>query len=158
MAVLTAVVLPLLEAGAALAAGTRGTLDQTTSHLVGQLAVMGLRVVGLVALMTLIGGAIAVFTRHTVAVAGVLGGYLIAVELVGGMASTWWRHHELVQQLAALVQGRISYFVDPPRGVDPSTWNGERFLHAGPAAAIVGALAVALVAIASLALDRRDVA
>jgi ABC-2 type transport system permease protein len=156
--VVSAVLMLILESGAALAAELRGTLDLTTSHLVGQVAVMGARVLGLIALVTLIGGAIAVFTRHTVAVVGVVAGYLIAGELVGGIASTWWRNHGLAPQLLAFIQGHFSYYVQPPRGVDPGTWNGQRFLHAGPASVIVVAIAVGLVAVASGTLSRRDVA
>ncbi len=158
MTVVTAVLLTVLEAGAALAADLRGTLELTTGHLMRQVAVMGGRVVGLVALVTLIGGALAAFTRHTVAVVGVVAGYLVAGEIVGGIVSTWWRQHGLAAQLLALVQGRLSYYVDPPRGVDRNTWNGQRFLHAGPAALIVVTIAVILVGTASVALHRRDVA
>jgi ABC-2 type transport system permease protein len=156
--VAAAVLMLILESGAALAADVRGTLDLTTAHLVRQVAVMGLRVLGLIALVTLIGGAIAVFTRHTVAVVGVVAGYLIAGELVGGIASKWWHNHGLASQLLAFIQGRLSYYVDPPPGVDPGTWDGDRFLHAGPAALIVLAVTVVLVAIASVTLSRRDVA
>lgn len=156
--VLAAVLILILESGAALAADVRGTLDLTTAHLVRQVAVMGVRVLGLIALVTLIGGAIAVFTRHTVAVVGVVAGYLIGGELVAGMASRWWHNHGLSSQLLAFIQGRFTYYVNPPPGVDPGTWNGERFLHAGPAALIVAAITAALVAIASATLSRRDVA
>jgi ABC-2 type transport system permease protein len=157
MTLLSAVLVLLLESGAAIAADVRGTLDLTTSHLVGQVAVMAARALGLIALVTLIGGAIAVFTRHTVAVVGVVAGYLVGGELVGGIASKWWHNHGLASQLLAFIQGRYGYYLPAPRGVDPNTWNGQRFLHAGPAALIVMAIAVALVAIASGTLRRRDV-
>jgi ABC-2 type transport system permease protein len=158
IAITGAVLMAILEAGAALAAGTRGTLDLTTTHLMGQVAVMAARVLGLVALVTLIGGAIAAFTRHTVAVVGVVAGYLIAGEIVGGIASRWWRNHGLASQLLAFIQGRFVYYVQPPRGVDPSTWRGERYLHAGWASVIIVAVALTLVGVASAALSRRDVA
>ncbi|MDX6254423.1 MAG: type transport system permease protein [Frankiales bacterium] len=158
IAITGAVLMLILESGAALAAGTRGTLDLTTAHLMRQVAVMGARVLGLVALVTLIGGAIAVFTRHTVAVVGVVAGYLIAGEIVGGMASTWWHNHGLAAQLLAFIQGRFLYYVAPPRGVDPGTWRGERYLHAGWASVIVVVVAVTLVGVASATLSRRDVA
>jgi ABC-2 type transport system permease protein len=156
--VMAAVLMLILESGAALAAEVRGTLELTTSHLVGQVAVMGARVLGLIALVTLIGGAIAVFTRHTVAVVGVIAGYLIGGEIVGGIASTWWRNHGLAAQLLAFIQGHFSYYVEPPPGVDPASWNGQRLLHAGPASLIVIAITGALVVVASVALSRRDVA
>jgi ABC-2 type transport system permease protein len=158
MTVMAAVLMLILESGAALAADVRGTLNLTTAHLVRQVAVMGVRVVGLTALVTLIGGAIAVFTRHTVAVVGIVAGYLIGGELVGGIASKWWHNHGLASQLLAFIQGRFTYYVNPPPGVDPSKWNGERFLHAGPAALIVAVITAVLVAIASATLSRRDVA
>jgi hypothetical protein len=157
MGVLTAVCAAVLEAGAALAAATRGTLDLTTGRLVEQVVVMGLRIVGLVMLVTLISGAIAAFTRHTVAVVGVVLGYLVAGELVGGIVSPWWRDHGLVPHLLAFVNGKVLYYAVPPRGVDPNTWHGERYLHAGAAALIVAAVAVVAVAVASVTMSRRDV-
>lgn len=156
--VVSAFLTAVLVSGAALAAATRGTLDGTTSHLVQQNVIMAARVMGLVALVSLIGGAIAAFTRHTVAVVAVTAGYLIAGELVGGLASVWWRHHGLAAQLLAFIQGRTGYYLNPPRGVDPATWNGQRFLHAGPAALIVILVAAVLVIAASTLLGRRDVA
>jgi ABC-2 type transport system permease protein len=158
MAVTGAVVMLLLESGAALAAGSRGTLELTTTHLTGQVAVMAARVLGLVALVTLIGGALAMFTRHTVAVVGVVGGYLVAGEIVGGLTSSWWRNHGLAAQLLAFIQGRYAYYLAPPTGVDPGTWRGERYLHAGWASVIIIALAVTVVGVASATLSRRDVA
>jgi ABC-2 family transporter protein len=155
IAVLAVTLGAVLVAGAVVAANTRGTMDGTTSHLVGQLFVMAARVVGLVALVTLMGAALAAFTRHTVAVVAVVGGYLIAGELVGAIVSEWWRNHGLAAQLVAFVQGDYRY------SVHTRTLSGDvftnHFLHAGGAALIVSALAALAVVTASVTLGRRDV-
>jgi ABC-2 family transporter protein len=155
VAVLSVTLGAVLVAGAVVAANTRGTMDGTTSHLVGQLFVMAARVVGLVALVTLIGAALAAFTRHTVAVVALVGGYLIAGELVGAIVSEWWRNHGLAAQLVAFVRGDYRY------SVHTRTLSGDvftdHFLHAGGAAIIVSALTVLFVVTASVTLGRRDV-
>jgi ABC-2 type transport system permease protein len=152
--------------GAAVAANLRGTMDGTTMHLMAQLGVMAARVLGLVALFTLIGAALATFTRHTVGAVAVAGGYLVLGELVGAIVSPWWRNHSLGAQITAVIQGRYVYYVNPPRGVELTSpagvvgtvrWHGEHYLHAGGASIIIGLLTLVLVAIASITLRRRDV-
>jgi ABC-2 type transport system permease protein len=155
-----------LVGGAAIAANFRGTMDGTTMYLVGELGVMAARVFGLVALFTLIGAALASFTRHTVAAVAVVGGYLVVGELIGAIVSPWWRNHSLGAQITAVIQGRYVYYVNPPGGVEMSSpagvagtvrWNGEHYLHAGGASIILGLLTLVLIAIASITLRRRDV-
>ncbi len=85
----------LLEGGGWLAADLRGTTQGADTHLFWQIASQYGRVVGLLALVALIGAALAAVTRHTVAVLALVGGYLIAGEIVAGIASAWWRNHGL---------------------------------------------------------------
>jgi ABC-2 type transport system permease protein len=152
----------VLVGGAVIAANFRGTMDGTTAHLMAQLGIMAARIFGLIALFTLIGAALASFTRHTVAAVAIVGGYLVVGELVGRILSEWWRNHALTAQLTAVIRGRFVYYVQPPGGVGSSftggpQWNGEHFLHAGSAAIIIGLLTFVLVAIASFTLRSRDV-
>ena len=106
--------------------------------------------------MTLIGAALAAVTRHTVAVLALVGGYLIAGEIVGGIASAWWRNHGLFAHLLAFVRGNYDYFTNT------RTLGGLRmqqhFLHAGSSAIIVAIIAAAAVVLAAVTLQRRDVA
>jgi ABC-2 type transport system permease protein len=147
----------VLVGGAAAAAVLRGTMDGTTTQLMGQLGVMAARVLGLVALFTLIGAALASFTRHTVAAVALLGGYLVLGEFVGAIVSSWWRTHALSAQIIAIIQGRYVYYVNPRPGFATLGSNGEHYLHAGSASIIVGLLTLMLVATASITLARRDV-
>ena len=143
--------------GADVVAATRGTTSGTTAHVVHDLFSMSGRVLGLVALVTLLGTALAALTRHTVAVVAVVGGYLVAGELVGGIVSTWWRTHALTAQLFAFIRGEFRYSTQGKiRG--PRFSEVEHVLHAGWASVIVTAIAAAALAIASVALNRRDVA
>jgi ABC-2 type transport system permease protein len=155
--VLATVLTGALVGGAAVAADLRGTMDGTTTQMMGELGVMAARVLGLVALFTLIGAALASFTRHTVAAVALLGGYLVLGEFVGAIVSSWWRTHALGAQIIAIIQGRYVYYVNPRPGVGFVTSNGEHYLHAGGASIIVGLVTLALVATASITLARRDV-
>lgn len=156
MTVVAAALGALLLAGADLAAATRGTTAGTTAQLRHELLSMSGRVLGLVALVTLLGAALAALTRHTVAVVGVVGGYLVAGELVGAIVSTWWRTHGLAAQLLAFVQGEFRYTTEVRLG---SRYDEvEHVLHAGWAAVIVTGLAAGALAVASIAVGRRDVA
>lgn len=154
--VLSAVAISLLLSGAAVAADARGTLDGTTQHLVGQLAVMGLRVLGLVALVSLIGAALATLTRSTIGVVGIVAGYLVAGELVGSLVSTWWRFHGLSAHLLAFIRGTVTF------SLGHRTATGEAFtdhtLHAAGSSVLVVVIAAVAVAVASAVLSRRDVA
>jgi ABC-2 type transport system permease protein len=143
--------------GAAVAANLRGTMDGTTTHLMAQLGVMAARVLGLVALFTLIGGALATFTRHTVGAVAAMGGYLVLGELIGAVVSPWWRHHSLAAQLTAVIDGRYFYYVNTSRGGVLSPWQAEHYLHAISASLILCLVTFVLVATASLTLARRDV-
>lgn len=154
---LAAVVTAVLVAGAALAADTRGTMAGSTSHLWWQLASMYGRVMGLIALVTLIGAALAAMTRHTVAVVGIVGGYLIAGELVGAIVSSWWRNHALAAHLMAFIQGRFTYYVTKHTGINDYLQT-QHHLDAGGAAVLVLAIAVVTVGAAAGGLSRRDVA
>jgi ABC-2 type transport system permease protein len=157
VAVLTTVITAVLVGGAALAADLRGTMDGTTTHLMGQVGVKAARVLGLVALFTVIGATLAAFTRHTVAAVAVLGGYFVGGEMVGAIVSRWWHNHALGAQMLAFIQGRYAYYVPAPPGTDQSTWNGDRYLHAGGASVVVICIALGFAAVAALTLHRRDV-
>jgi ABC-2 type transport system permease protein len=157
LALLSTVLTSAFVGGAAVAANLRGTMDGTTVHLMAQLGVMAVRVLGVVALFTLIGAALATFTRHTVGAVAVMGGYLVLGELVGAIVSSWWRNHSLGAQVTAIIRGHYVYYVNPPSGDVLSTRLGEHYLHAGSASIIVGLVTFALIATASIMLARRDV-
>jgi ABC-2 type transport system permease protein len=156
MTVVAAVLGSLLLVGADIAAATRGTTAGTTQHVVHDLISMSGRVLGLVALVTLLGAALAALTRHTVAVVGVVGGYLVAGELVGAIVSTWWRTHGLAAQLLAFVNGTFAYTTQVRSGGRFS--ETQHVLHASWASVIVACLAAGALAVASIGLSRRDVA
>jgi ABC-2 type transport system permease protein len=147
----------LLLAGADIAAATRGTTAGTTGQVVHELFSMSGRVLGLIALVTLLGAALAALTRHTVAVVAVVGGYLVAGELVGAIVSTWWRHHGLAAQLFAFIRGEFHYSTQG-RIFGSRFDEVEHVLHASWAAVIVTIVVGAALAIAATALSRRDVA
>ena len=146
----------LLEGGGWLAADLRGTTQGADAHLFWQIASQYGRVVGLLALVALIGAALAAVTRHTVAVLALVGGYLIAGEIVAGIASAWWRNHGLFAHLIAFVRGNYDYFTNT------RTLGGLRmqqhFLHADSSAIIVAIIAAVAVVLAAVTLQRRDVA
>lgn len=148
------VVALVLGLGDLVVAATRGTVD---SHgLVRLLAGAELRALLGVALAVLAGMALAMLTRHTAGALGLLGGYLVLGELVGGRVVASWADHGLVAHLHALVEGRYVYFVVP--GPGPQLQPGP-VVHTLPAASAALALTVVvavLVAVASLTLARRD--
>jgi ABC-2 type transport system permease protein len=152
---MTAVILPLITAGAWLAADLRGTTTGTTSHVWALAAAEYGRAVGLIALVTLIAGGLAALTRHTVAAVGIVGGYLVAGEVVGGIVSAWWRQHGLAAHLVAFMRGTWSYStpVLTPAGEQLQV----RTLHAAGGALVVSALAAVAVAAAATLLARSDV-
>jgi ABC-2 type transport system permease protein len=155
MTVVAALLGSVLLLGADLAAAIRGTTAGTTPQLVHELLSMAGRCLGLIALVSLIGAALATVTRHTVAVVAAIGGYLVAGELVGGIVSTWWRFHGLSAQLLALVRGefRFTKYARTGRGLV----GRDYLLHAGWAAVIIGTVAASLLAVAAVTLSRRDV-
>lgn len=154
--VLSAMYLALLLGGAAAAAGTRGTLEGSTTAFVGHLLAMAGRGLGLVALFTLAGAALAALTRHTAAALGIVGGYLVAGELVGALVSSRWHNHALGSQILAFLQGRLRYYVDT-RTFDGGFSQTEHYLHAPGAALVIGLVVAGLVAVAAVFLTRRDV-
>jgi ABC-2 type transport system permease protein len=154
-AALTAVVLPLITAGAWLAADLRGTTSGTTGHVWASSAAQYGRSVVLLALVTLIASGIAGLTRHTVAALGVIGGYFVGGEVVGGVVSAWWRQHGLFAHLVAFMRGTWVY------SKRQLTARGEVFqqhtLHAVNGAVVVTTLAVLAVGCCAVVLGRRDV-
>ena len=80
-----------------------------TGHLWAQLAAQYGRSVGLLALVTLIAAGLGAVARHTVAALAVVGGYLVAGEVVGGVVSRWWHTHALAAHLYAFMQGTWTY-------------------------------------------------
>jgi ABC-2 type transport system permease protein len=153
---LAAVTLSLMVAGGWLAAALRGTTSGTSGHTWAVLAAQYGRSVGLIALVTLIAAGLAALTRHTVAAVGIIGGYLIAGEVVGGTVSSWWRQHGVFAHLVALIRGSWSF------STSVRTATGEQVqvqtLHAASGAIVVSMIAAAAVAAAALVLGRRDVA
>jgi ABC-2 type transport system permease protein len=155
VAVLAAITMPLLVAGGWLAAHLRGTTAGTTGHLWSLLAAQYGRSVLLVALVALIAAGLAALTRHTVAALGVVGGYLVAGEIVGGLVSKWWQTHGLVAHLYAFMRGTWSYTTVTLTPTGDSVRTHQ--LHAAGAAVLVAVLTAAVVAAASTLLSRRDV-
>ncbi|BEP11981.1 hypothetical protein acdb102_02920 [Acidothermaceae bacterium B102] len=155
MTLIAAVLSGVLLSGAYVAAATRGTTAGTTPQLVHDLLSMAGRCLGLIALVSLIGAALAALTRRTVAAVAAVGGYLVAGELVGGIASTWWRFHGLSAQLLALVRGEFHFTKYARTG--QGLVGRDYLLHAGWAAVIIGTLATFLLAAAAVTVSRRDV-
>jgi ABC-2 type transport system permease protein len=155
MSALTALILPLITAAAWLAADLRGTTAGTTGHIWAMQAAEYGRAVGLIALVTLIGAGLAAVTRHTVAAVGIVGGYFVGGEVVGGVVSSWWRQHGLFAHLVAFMRGTWVY------SKRELTGRGEAFhehtLHAVNGAVVVAVLAVVAVGSAAVVLSRRDV-
>jgi hypothetical protein len=156
MTAITAVVLPLLVAGGWVAARTRGTTAGTNGHVWAQLAAQYGRSVGLLALVTLIAAGLGAVARHTVAALAVVGGYLVAGEIVGGVVSRWWHTHALAAHLYALMQGTWTYtkVTVTATGEQPQLHT----LHAAGAAVLVAVIAALAAVAASATLARRDVA
>lgn len=155
LSVVAAVGAAVFVAGGWLAADLRGTTAGTTGHVWWQLAEQYGRVVGLIALVSVIGAALGALTRHTVAAVGVVGGYLVGGELVGGLVSRWWAHHGLGAHLVALVRGSYDF---PVRTATTTGFQETtQVLHAGSGAVIVTLIAVAAAGVAAVAVARRDV-
>lgn len=155
MTLLSALVMPLLVGGGWLAAHARGTTAGTNGHVWAQLAAQYGRSVGLIAIVTLLAAGLGAVARHTVAALAVVGGYLVAGEMVGGVVSRWWHTHGLAAHLYALMQGTWTYskVVVTPTGQQLQLHT----LHAAGAAVLVSVVALVAVVAASATLSRRDV-
>jgi ABC-2 type transport system permease protein len=161
----------LLVGAAALVAETRGTLhsvlqeagalQQTARpHFASRTWAMAGRGECVVALLAAGGAALALLLRNTVATLGVAIGYLIIGEgIIGSLRHGDVRHHLLQSRLTALFDGKYSWFV-PIRGPEGSVGLSSdhmKVVHALPAGLELLAGAAVLLALATLALQRRDV-
>lgn len=162
-----AVATGLLVAVAALVAGTSGTFASVVvdrrpqPHFAMQTWAMAGRVAVLIALLAATGAALALLLRHTVAALGVVLGYLIVGEaVIGSLRHGDIRHHLIQSRLAALVEGRYTWMVPvrtPDGGVEFSS-DHQRVVYALPAGLELVVVVGALLLIATLVLQRRDVA
>ena len=151
---------------AALAASTRGTMHSVLTdvrprpHLAEQTIAMAGRGMLIVALLAAISGALALLLRHTVAALAVFIGYLVVGEgILGSLRHGDLRHHLLQSRLSALQEGTYRWFV-PVKGPDGGIAFGTehvRVVHALPAGIELTAVALLVVLVAVLALQRRDV-
>jgi ABC-2 type transport system permease protein len=113
-----------------------------------------------VAIVSAIGAGLALLLRHTVAALGVAIGYLIVGEgIIGSLRHGDVRHHLLQSRLDALLNGTYTWPI-PIRSPD----GGEGFspdhfavVHALPAAVALVVFVAVLLAVATVALQRRDV-
>ena len=150
----------------ALVAATHGTFSSVQPHerpathfVTGTWAMAG-RGALVVAFVTALGAGLALLLRHTVAAVGVAIGYLIVGEgIIGSLRHGDVRHHLLQSRLDALLNGRYVWPI-PIRTPD----GGEEFSpeHVGVVHALAAGLELAVVVgalllVATVALQRRDV-
>jgi ABC-2 type transport system permease protein len=150
----------------ALVASTHGTFSslgqdpRLAAHFAARTWAMAGRGVCVVALVTALGAALALLLRHTVAAVGVAIGYLIVGEgIIGSLRHGDVRHHLLQSRLDALLNGTYTWPI-PIRTAD----GGEGFspehlavVHALAAGLEVVAITAALLVVATVVLQRRDV-
>jgi ABC-2 type transport system permease protein len=159
----------LLVAAAALVAATHGTMHTVLQvdpsmardvHFTRAVCAMAARGLAAVAVIGVAGAALALLLRHTVAALGVAVGYLIVGEgLIGQLHSGDLRHHLLQSRLNALVNGTYSWPIPirgPGGGIEYSPEH-LAVVHASRAAPQLVAVALVLLAVATIVFSRRDV-
>jgi ABC-2 type transport system permease protein len=156
----------LLVGVAALVAATRGTFasvasdHRTVAHFAGASWGTAARGVVIVALAGALGAGLAMLLRRTVAALGVVIGYLVVGEaVIGSLQHGEVRNHLLGAHLAALLNGRYRWFAPTATsdgGISFGT-NHTHVLHALTAGLELTAVAAAILALAALAFQRRDV-
>lgn len=156
----------LLVGVAALVAGTRGTFHTVLQdvppqpHFAEQTWTLAGRAVAIVALLGAVGAGLALLLRHTVAALGVAIGYLIVGEgVLGQLNHGDLRHHLLQSRLNALLDGRYSWMVpirEPDGSIDFSPAH-QKVVHASVASVEIVVVVAILLAVAGVALRRRDI-
>jgi ABC-2 type transport system permease protein len=157
----------LLLGAEALVAATHGTFhtvlqaqQQRQPHFVrGTWAMLG-RGACVVAIVSAIGATLALLLRHTVAAVGVAIGYLIVGEgIIGSLRHGDVRHHLLQSRLDALLNGTYTWPIPirTPGGGEAIGPEHLAVVHALPAAVALVVVVAVLLAVATVALQRRDV-
>lgn len=129
-------------------------------HFARQMWALAGRGACVVAFVAAVGAGLALLLRNTVAALGVVIGYFIIGEgIIGSLRHGDVRHHLVQSRLIALLDGTYSWFV-PVRGADGSIGfspDQRRTVHALEAGMELFALSMLLLALATVALQRRDV-
>jgi ABC-2 type transport system permease protein len=140
--------------------GPVGPLVQIVPHFARHMWALAGRGACVVAFVAAVGAGLALLLRNTVAALGVVIGYFIVGEgIIGSLRHGDVRHHLVQSRLIALLDGTYSWFV-PVRGVDGSIGFGSdqrRTVHALEAGVELFMLSILLLALATVALQRRDV-
>lgn len=156
----------LLVAVGALVAATHGTFDSVLRnpaphpHFAERTWAMVGRGACIVALVTALGAGLALLLRHTVAAVGVAIGYLIVGEgIIGGLRHGDVRHHLLQSRLDALLHGTYTWPIPvrTPDGGLAFSPDHVAVVHALAAGLEVAGVAAALLVVATVVLQRRDV-
>lgn len=161
MLAVSVVVTSVFLAGGYLIAATRGTDARTTAGLIRSLALGGLRGLGLVALLTAAGTAIAGLTRSTVAALATGMTYLVGFELVLQHLHPQWNRWLLTTNAQAVLKDRsVDLFVNSPGGKELAVAGHPQLFVLTPTrgAIYLAALVAVLVGAHLAALVRRDAA
>jgi len=113
-----------------------------------------------VAVVTALGAGLALLLRHTVAAVGVAIGYLIVGEgIIGSLRHGDVRHHLLQSRLDALLNGRYVWPIPirTPDGWEEFSPEHVAVVHALAAGLELAVVVAALLLVATVALQRRDV-
>lgn len=165
----------LLLVAAAAAAGTRGELgaigrpdyDQATGQpttvrttgVLGDALALGGRGLLLVVLLTLTAAALAMVLRHTVAVLGVIGAYVVVAEvLLGSLQGGTFRYHLLGARALALLNGEERWYGESIFIGSTFTQGTEHVITALPAGLVLATVAAVVTAGSALWFRSRDVA
>jgi len=150
----------------ALVAATHGTFGSVLQerppqpHFAAGTWAMAGRGALVVAFVAALGAGLALLLRHTVAAVGVAIGYLIVGEgIIGSLRHGDVRHHLLQSRLDALLNGRYVWPIPirtPDGGVEFSPEH-VRVVHALAAGVEIGVVVAALLLVATVVLQRRDV-
>lgn len=156
----TVALLGLLTVGVWLIVRNFNPAAGTTAKVWGDLGEMGARSLGLALAATVAGAAIGVLLRRTVAVLGIVAGYLVLVEGVFGQALQGVRPWLLQLNVNGWLQHGTTYFIDScktdARG-SYSCQGVEKVLTFGHSSAYLGLLVVFVVGLGALVFRRRDV-
>ena len=168
--VLTAVVMTLYWSGLYVAAGLRDI--DVPDAVAGQVAWQVARCTFLAAVGAVVGYAVTMLSRSTVFTLGAIfaisaaGSLVVAALPLGPDKERWFPPNNLL----AVMQGRATYYVEPPSecfasGADPSTWDaamremcqGQAFVTVWQGLVFVLVPAAAVVALSIWSFGRRDV-
>ena len=156
----TVALLGLLTVGVWLIVRNFNPAAGTTAKVWGDLGEMGARSLGLALAATVAGAALGVLLRRTVAVLGIVAGYLVLVEGVFGQALQGVRPWLLQLNVTAWLQHGTTYFINScttdARG-GYSCQGIEKALTFGHSSAYLGLLVVFVVGLAALVFRRRDI-